>query len=244
MRLAEDLAVLDNISNGRVELGIGLGYAPHEFSGFGLPVSHRVSMTDEGLEVLLRCFSGEQFSFKGKRYEFNNVRITPEYVQDGGPPLWVAAMSAPGAERAARFATNLLPQGDRAQTLDVWQARLKTNGIDQTTRRVGIIKGVLVTDDPERDWPEVRRAERYRMQLYGRFFKEGGIDFGSGEHIPQTWVVGDVDHCVQELDAFMRQFRMTDIVTWGVPPGIAPDAMTASLESFATSVVPRLKALA
>lgn len=46
VRLAEDLAVLDNVSGGRVELGIGMGYAPHEFRGFGVPISHRVSRTD------------------------------------------------------------------------------------------------------------------------------------------------------------------------------------------------------
>ena len=56
IRLAEDLAVLDNISNGRVKIGVGLGYAVHEFRGFGLPVSHRLSYTDEGLEVLTRDF--------------------------------------------------------------------------------------------------------------------------------------------------------------------------------------------
>ena len=55
IRLAEDLAVLDNLSNGRVEIGVGMGYAPHEFRGFGLPVSRRLSLTDEGLAVLRPC---------------------------------------------------------------------------------------------------------------------------------------------------------------------------------------------
>jgi alkanesulfonate monooxygenase SsuD/methylene tetrahydromethanopterin reductase-like flavin-dependent oxidoreductase (luciferase family) len=109
IRLAEDLAVLDNISNGRVEVGIGMGNAPHEFRGYGLPVSRRVSLTDEGLAVLRRAFAGDAFSFEGKRYTFQNVKITPGYVQSGGPPLWVAAMAEPGAERAARFRANLLP---------------------------------------------------------------------------------------------------------------------------------------
>ena len=59
IRLAEDLAVLDNISGGRVEIGVGMGYAPHEFRGFGLPVSRRVSLTDEGIAVLRRAFTGE-----------------------------------------------------------------------------------------------------------------------------------------------------------------------------------------
>ena len=97
IRLAEDLAVLDNLSGGRVELGLGMGYAPHEFRGFGFPVSRRVSLMNEGIEVLKACFSGERFSYSGKRYQFEDVQITPGYVQEGGPPLYVAAMSEAGA---------------------------------------------------------------------------------------------------------------------------------------------------
>ena len=52
IRLAEDLAVLDNISDGRMELGIGMGYAAHEFRGFGIPQSRRVSLTEELVEIL------------------------------------------------------------------------------------------------------------------------------------------------------------------------------------------------
>ena len=86
VRLAEDLAVLDNLSGGRIELGLGMGYAPHEFRGFGFPVSRRVSLMNEGIEVLKACFTGERFSYTGKRYQFEDVQITPGYVQAGGPP--------------------------------------------------------------------------------------------------------------------------------------------------------------
>ena len=120
LRLAEDLAVLDNLSGGRVELGLGMGYAPHEFRGFGLPVSHRVSLMNEGIEVLQHCFRGERFSYSGKRYRFDDVIITPGYVQEGGPPLWIAAMSEAGAERAARYDTHFLPQGLRRRSFDPW----------------------------------------------------------------------------------------------------------------------------
>lgn len=243
LRLAEDLAVLDNLSGGRVELGVGMGYAPHEFRGFGLPVSRRVSLTEEGLEVLRRCFSGEQFSFHGKRYRFDDVRITPGYVQDGGPPLWVAAMSAAGARRAARFGCHLLPQGGRDQTLGVWRQELLASRRQPSDYRVGIIRGVLVTDDREGDWPRIRESERYRMQLYNRFFAESGQQgFGDDtERIPQTWVVGDADHCVAELGSFVAEYGITDLVTWGAPPGLVPEAMNESLERFATEVVPRLR---
>lgn len=242
IRLAEDLAVLDNLSDGRVEIGLGIGYAPHEFRGFGIPASRRVSFADEGLEVLRRCFSGERFSFKGKRWTFDDVVITPRYVQPGGPPLWVAAMSAAGARRAARFGCNLLPQGPRSETLDTWRAAVEADGRDPSAHRIGIIRGVLVTDEPERDWPAVRQSERYRMQLYQRFFEESGEGLGpGGERIPQTWIVGPVEKCVEEIVAFARGYGITDLVTWGAPPGIAPTRMNASLERLIGEVVPKVR---
>jgi len=243
VRLAEDLAVLDNLSNGRVELGCGMGYAPHEFRGFGMPVARRVSLMNEGIEVLQRCFSGERFSYRGQRYQFDDVRITPEYVQPGGPPLWLAAMSRAGALRAAEYRTHFLPQGARDEVLDPWRRAVTAAGHDPSQCRVGIIRGCLVTDDRERDWPLVREAERYRMKLYNRFFAESKQGFGNAEQqIPQSWIVGDVNHCVEELVRFIRTFGITDIVTWGVPPGLAPHDMTASLAAFATQVAPRVKA--
>ena len=110
IRLAEDLAVLDNLSGGRVDLGIGMGYAPHEFKGFGLPVARRVSLMDEGIEVLQRCFTGERFSYSGKRYQFEDVKITQVMFRKGGHHFDRRHVRA-GALRAARYNTNFLPQG-------------------------------------------------------------------------------------------------------------------------------------
>ena len=152
IRLAEDLAVLDNLSGGRVDLGIGMGYAPHEFKGFGLPVARRVSLMNEGIEVLQRCFTGERFSYAGKRYQFEDVKITPGYVQEGGPPLWIAAMSEAGALRVARYNTNFLPQGVKAESYDPWVGALPRDGRNPADYRVGIIRSILVTDDKASDW--------------------------------------------------------------------------------------------
>jgi len=241
IRLAEDLAVLDNLSNGRVEIGAGMGYAPHEFRGFGVPFSRRVSLMDEGLEVLRLCFGGERFSFHGKRYQFKDVKISPGYVQPGGPPLWIAAMSAAGARRAARFDGGLLPQGPREQVLDPWREALRATNRDPDSYRVGIIRGILVTDDADRDWPMVRASERYRMKLYQRFAEESGEGLNAGERIPQTWIVGDADHCIRELCDFIRDYGVTDIATWGAPPGLRPEQLNQSLEQLAQRVIPGVR---
>lgn len=243
IRLAEDLAVLDNLSGGRIELGLGMGYAPHEFRGFGFPVSRRVSLMNEGIEVLQRCFTGERFSYQGQRYKFEDVVITPGYVQEGGPPLWIAAMSEAGAARAAHYNTHFLPQGLRKRSYDPWVQALADSGRSPSDYRVGIIRSILVTDDRDSDWPIVRAAERYRMALYEQFFKESGEGLGErGEPVPQTWIVGDIQHCVEEILGFVRTFGITDIVSMAVPPGLRPEQMGSSLERLFKEVAPRVKA--
>ncbi|MEM7016163.1 MAG: LLM class flavin-dependent oxidoreductase [Pseudomonadota bacterium] len=243
VRLAEDLAFLDNISGGRIEVGIGMGYAPHEFKGFGFPVSRRVSLMNEGIEVLQRCFSGERFSYQGKRYQFEDVIITPGYVQEGGPPLWIAAMSKAGALRAAHYNTNFLPQGLKKNAFDPWVDEVKNNGRNPADYRIGIIRSILVTEDRETDWPLIRAAEKYRMKLYQRFFEESGDEGfgGRGEPVPQTWIVGNVEQCVTEIKQFIADFGITDIVSMAVPPGLRAEQMNNSLEKLFTEVVPRIK---
>ena len=244
IRLAEDLAILDNLSDGRIEVGLGMGYAPHEFKGFGIPFRQRVSLMNECIEVLQGCFSGERFSFQGRRYQFEDVQITPGYVQRGGPPMWIAAMSAPGAERAARYATNFLPQGLRKESYAPWVRAVSAAGRDPRQHRVGVIRSVLVTDDRDTDWGAVRAAERYRMDLYRRFHEESGEGFDPrpGQRVPQTWIVGNPDECVQEIVAFARKFAITDMVTMAVPPGLRPEQMAGSLERLFKEVAPQVRA--
>ncbi|MGB1687773.1 MAG: LLM class flavin-dependent oxidoreductase [Ilumatobacteraceae bacterium] len=246
LRLAEDLAVLDNISNGRMEIGVGMGYALHEFHGFNIPRAQRVSRTEEGVEILQRAFSGDRFSYAGKRFTYNDVRVTPTPVQEGGPPIWMAAMGTPGAERAARLGLHLLPQGAADQVLDPWREATRARGDDPSARRVGIIRPWLVTDDRDRDWPPIRAAERYKAGIYADWLTSSGDNVslqltGNADPIPQTWIIGDEDKVFDEMCQFIDAFGITDVVTWGCPPGFDPEQMNASFERFATGVLPRLR---
>jgi alkanesulfonate monooxygenase SsuD/methylene tetrahydromethanopterin reductase-like flavin-dependent oxidoreductase (luciferase family) len=239
LRLAEDVAVLDNLSGGRIELGVGIGYAPHEFDAFGIPVSRRVSLMEEGLDVLRLAWSGERFSYHGRRYDLDGLIVTPRPVQAGGPPLWIAAMTDAGAVRAARYGAHFLPQGS-SSVLDTWRGAAP----DASSRRVGIIRSWLVTDDRERDWPPIRAAERYRMELYGRFFQEADADWGLGASgaIPQMWAVGTAAEVEVELADSIERYGLTDLACWAAPPGISPESMNGPLERFAREVMPKLRA--
>ena len=216
---------------------------PHEFRGFGLPVARRVSLMNEGIEVLQRCFSGERFSYHGKRYQFEDVKITPGYVQPGGPPLWIAAMSEAGAQRAAHYNTNFLPQGVKAESYDPWVNALQNSGRNPDDYRVGIIRSILVTDDKASDWPAVCASERYRMQLYRQFFAESGEGFGrEGEQVPhKLGLLVMLNTVSPSLSTSSKLLLSLDIASMAVPPGMRAGDMHDSLERLFTQVVPRLK---
>ncbi len=242
IRLAEELAVLDHISRGRMELGLGMGYVPEEFRNFGVPLRNRVSMTEEGIDILRLAWADGPFSYEGKRYQIDGIEVHPKPVQPGGPPLWIAAMSEAGARRAARFGTHLLPQGKAAEVLEPYRAAVGAPAAEE--RRVGIIRSFYVTDDRERDWPMIRTSERFRMSVYNRFMAETPDDYGWTEPggIPQSVFVGSPDECVTELVDFITTYGITDIASSGLPPGINPDWMARSIERLASEVLPRVRA--
>ena len=247
VRLAEELAVLDQLSRGRMEVGIGMGYVPVEFQAFGKSVQQRVSLMDEGIEILRQAWSDEPIRFKGKRYDLDGINVFPKPVQPGGPPMWIAAMKEAGAKRAARFGTHLLPQGPAEEVLDPWRDEVRALGKDPADFRVGITRSVLVTDDKERDWPPIRHAERYKMAVYDGFMSATPDTYNWGRNasgpIPQTWIVGTADECVAEITRFVKQYGITDLTTSGLPPGIDPEIMGRNLERIATEVLPRVRAV-
>jgi len=77
VRLAEDIAVVDVISGGRLEPGVGVGFKPEEFDGFGLPFKERGARTNQSLEIIRRLLAGENITFKSEFFDFQDIRVTP-----------------------------------------------------------------------------------------------------------------------------------------------------------------------
>jgi alkanesulfonate monooxygenase SsuD/methylene tetrahydromethanopterin reductase-like flavin-dependent oxidoreductase (luciferase family) len=93
LRVAEDYAMVDQLSGGRLNLGVGSGYLKHEFDGFAIAPEQKRERFDESLEILLKAWSGEQFSYEGRHYSIHDVQLNVLPVQRPHPPLWVAILS-------------------------------------------------------------------------------------------------------------------------------------------------------
>ena len=108
LKLAEDAAVLDLLSEGRLELGIGMGYRHEEFAGFGLEIKSRRRRMDEGLDIMLRAWSGDRFSYDGRHYQVRDARLTPGPVQHPHPPIWLGAGTSQARAKVAQRGLPLL----------------------------------------------------------------------------------------------------------------------------------------
>ena len=89
MHLAEQVAMIDNLSRGRFTLGVGVGYHPDYHRYFGIPWENRGKRFEEAMAVLDLAFAGERFSYSGNFYQYDNVQLTPRTYQRPGVPIWV-----------------------------------------------------------------------------------------------------------------------------------------------------------
>jgi alkanesulfonate monooxygenase SsuD/methylene tetrahydromethanopterin reductase-like flavin-dependent oxidoreductase (luciferase family) len=117
IHLAEDSAIIDQATKGRLILSVGIGYQQQDFEAFGVNVKQRVGRTEEGIAILRQCWQGERFSFDGKYFQFDDVLIAPKPYHETGPPIWMGSWSPPGIDRAARLADGWL--SDPLQSLPV-----------------------------------------------------------------------------------------------------------------------------
>ncbi len=104
MRLAEDLATVDHLSKGRLEIGLGRGLFPKEFEAFGIAIDEREARFDECLQVMLKCWTTDKpFHHDGDFYYVGNAIVNPPPYQQPHPPLYMASISAPSIEKCVRL---------------------------------------------------------------------------------------------------------------------------------------------
>ena len=101
LRLAEEVALLDVLSGGRVNWGAGRGFAVGEFNAFGIPVEESAPRFRETVDIVLKAWSEERLSYQGEFYKFENVEVLPKPMQKPGPPVWMAATSESAIDWAA-----------------------------------------------------------------------------------------------------------------------------------------------
>jgi probable F420-dependent oxidoreductase len=108
IRVAEECAVVDLISQGRLRVGIGLGYRDEEYRGIGVERKRRGLITDELIQVMKQAWSDHPVDFHGKVFDFADIDVQPKPYQTGGPPIWTGGGGDPALQRSARLADGFI----------------------------------------------------------------------------------------------------------------------------------------
>ena len=256
LRVAEDAAVVDIISNGRLILGLGQGYRLEEFEGFNINRDHRPRMTEEGIEVIQGAWTKDSFSYQGQHYCVKNITLTPKPVQKPHPPLGIGARGLKPTRRAAKYGCHLM--GGAIGQYDVYVKALQDCGRNPKEFDVMNLRPIYVHRDPEQAWKEAGEHIFYLFQNYGKWFGAAGdlkIDTQMGEmNVPTAAQARDTEFwrnvvvlgTPEQVTARLLEEHKNapcDHLIFFVLPGLPQDKMLKSMELFATEVMPHLRPL-
>lgn len=169
VRLAEDIAVLDLISDGRFGFVAGSGYRPEEYHALGKDWAARGRLMDEAIDTLLKAWRGEAFEYHGRR-----IRVTPRPQSQPHPPFFVGGMSAVAARRAARFGLPFYPPYEDAELARAYEEELQRRGNTGFVVHPGEGNTMLFVDDhPDAAWQRLGTHFLREMREYSRWRLEG-----------------------------------------------------------------------
>ena len=258
VQVAEDATTVDILSNGRLDLGLGLGYRREEFAGYGVSRKQRRGRMEEGLEIIRRAWSEETFSFEGKYFNLENVSMMPRPVQSK-PPIWVGGMTEASVLRAAKFKFHLAGTGAE-QLQKMYDDALKKSGEVPADFRISQLRLTFLAESKKEAWDLAEEHIYYMLDSYDRWYKaaadsEDLKDTMSVSSIPEPpklreteglsffgapLIVGTPEDAIEELSGYAERSRVTDLVFWTQLAGMDTHVARRSMQLLAEEVLPNL----
>jgi natural product biosynthesis luciferase-like monooxygenase protein len=260
LRIAEDFAMVDLLSNGRLDFGAGRGMHPVEYSVFGADWQTAQARLAEALDVVVRAWSGDEFAWEGTHYRFPRLTVYPKPAQKPHPPIYITANRDPESfQMVGRrgyhlmtlpwIATNEVQRG----RIETYLEALRAGGHDAATKDVFVMYPAYVSDTDARAESEVvEHWHRWR-----RFALEAlGLDPGKGEPYRKVFehleygamvrdargVFGGPESCVAILRRVIKTVAPTHIGLVFHFGGLSQTQVLQSMERFARLVMPALGA--
>jgi len=254
LRLAEDAAVVDQLSGGRLVLGLGLGWREEEFRMFGIPYKERLRRTVETVEILRNAWTGERFSHEGKTFRFEEVKVTPPPARDGGPPLYLGGHVEAAVRRAGRLGDGYIRSRSGLDTakeaLRLAEESAREAGKDPEALGFALLQNAFLWEDGDA-WEVVREGVAHQLGVYPAWY--AGADTPKrplvvtppdDEALRQTTPAGDRHVVLRALRPIVDAFAGRDefhLVVRLHYPGMDFATSARAVELFGTEVLPALK---
>ena len=253
--VAEEIAMLDVLSGGRLDVGLGRGYQHYEFERFGLELDAGRQRWDESVDIIVKSFEGKPFSYNGKLFTIPETSLFPQPVQKPHPPVWITAQSPYALEAAVRRGFNVLTGGfgvsiDQLAEFGRLFSKVVAEVKPQQSPRVGVQRAVYVADsvaDAREAAEQARWNMRVTLSLRNHYER---VENGNAIPIPgQTepdiddllerfLVIGTPDTCIRQIRRLRELVGITHFNCSFWFGDMEQARVLRSMERFAQEVMP------
>jgi alkanesulfonate monooxygenase SsuD/methylene tetrahydromethanopterin reductase-like flavin-dependent oxidoreductase (luciferase family) len=248
--VAEQVATMDVITEGRFVFGVGLGYRPEEFAGMGVDMKTRVSRFLEVLEVARRLLTEDEVSHAGRHFRLDRAALTLKPVQRPHPPIWIAASGDPAVERAARHGDAwLINPHASLPTLERQMALYR-----KTLSEVGkpfpaeapLLKEMLVADSRA---AALRAAQPYLETKYKAYAdwgldkpmpKEESLSVPFPDLARDRFILGSPAECVEDIERHHRRLGINHLIVRVQWPGMPQEQALEQIRLLGERVLPEI----
>jgi alkanesulfonate monooxygenase SsuD/methylene tetrahydromethanopterin reductase-like flavin-dependent oxidoreductase (luciferase family) len=269
LQVAEETAVADILTGGRVELGVGRGTIAIHFRGYGVPREESRERFEESLAIIRQAWANERFSYAGRFYQIPSVSIAPRPLQQPHPPIRIAANSPDTAEFAGLNGYNVMvasvinPLPAFYDHLHRYRAGRERGGHDPATGDVAAAFFVCTAESLAQARNEYEPSMMHYFRTIGEqaMLGDQGQFEGSYQYLREvreralkmTWetinesmaLFGPPEECIRRAAAIHERGRIQQLICWFNPGGrIAHHDVMAAMERFASKVMPALQPLA
>jgi alkanesulfonate monooxygenase SsuD/methylene tetrahydromethanopterin reductase-like flavin-dependent oxidoreductase (luciferase family) len=271
LRLAEQLALIDIISRGRLDVGIGRGNRPAEFAGYNVPQPENRDRFEEAIAIVQRAWTEERLSYRGRFFTVNEARVIPKPWQHPHPPIYQVCASLDGIEGCAAHGWPMLnsllwgPVDQLANHRNAYIAALRKHGRDddQITallKRWGVSRQIYVAPTDAQALAEARDAELWYQESFRRFIVPERIEEAHPSLQPgframaerlsgitwealvrETLAFGSPDTVARKIQE-MRDLGVGHVLCWMNFGGLPQEKIRRSMELFAREVMPHFRA--
>ncbi len=267
VRVAEDAAMVDLISDGRLELGVGRGFQPIEFQGFGVDQSKSREIFNEALQIIVKAWTEEQVAFKGSYFEIPLQSVRPKPLQKPHPPIWVAAISDPTFELAGNSGFNLLLslvygfKSDHAgQLLATYRKALLAEGYNPADREIGALCMVYCAESTQQARQDFGGPVLWYYRMIADYVAPPGAEgpikgyetYIDTRYAARTvkWdellssgavICGSPDFCVQQIEDLRSRYGFNHLLCWTRMAGLDNRKVLQSMELMQNHVIPHFK---
>ncbi|RRJ29387.1 LLM class flavin-dependent oxidoreductase [Halocatena pleomorpha] len=252
VRLAEDLAVIDHISEGRLKFGVGNGYRVQEFETFDIPLDQRALRLENLIEILRKAWTDDELTHEGhpilgNGFSFDGVPITPKPYQEGGPPIIVGGFAPPAIRRAGRmgdgFSMGSLVGVDQAkEAVDLYWQSIDDVGKNPDNQEL-VIWNFAFLHDKKDPMNVIEAGWEQTLDQYGRWYHNAGMienpdDLHDGFN-EAAMFYDSSEEMIEKIEEYREIFgEDTHFIYQASLPGLDVEDLKYSVELFGQEVIP------